>query len=54
MEFFFLKQELRARIIKRLEQKIKINDWIIMVLAMGGTILAAVAVSKFLKLLLIG
>jgi len=43
MEFFFLKQELRNRIVKRLENKIKINDWIAIVLAVSGTMLAVFA-----------
>lgn len=45
MEFFFLKYELRNRIVKRLETKIKINDWITMILALSGTLLASLAVS---------
>ena len=45
MEFFFLKLELRNRIVKRLENKIKINDWITMILALTGTFLAVAAVS---------
>jgi len=44
MEFFFLKQELRNRIIRRLEGKIKINDWIAMVLGISGTMFAVLAV----------
>lgn len=47
MEFFFLKAELRNRIVKRLESKIKINDWITMVLAITGTCLAVWAVNSF-------
>jgi len=49
MEFFFLKQELRNRIVKRLENKIKINDWIAMVLAVSGTMLAVFAVRLRIK-----
>jgi len=45
MEFFFLKVELRNRIVKRLERKIKINDWIAMILALSGTLIAVIAVS---------
>ena len=45
MEFFFLKTELRNRIVKRLEKKIKINDWIATILALAGTLTAVVAVN---------
>lgn len=45
MEFFFLKLELRNRIVKRLEKKIKINDWIAMILGISGTLIAVIAVS---------
>ena len=38
MEFFFIKNEFKQRIIKRLELKIKINDWISMILALTGTL----------------
>lgn len=49
MEFFFLKQELRNRIVKRLENKIKVNDWIAMILALSGTLFAVIAVSEIIK-----
>ena len=48
MEFFFLKLELRNRIVKRLETKIKINDWIAMVLGISGTLIAVIAVSPLI------
>lgn len=47
MEFFFLKLELRNRIVKRLEKKIKINDWIAMMLALSGTLIAVIAVTEY-------
>ena len=47
MEFFFLKTELRNRIIKRLERKIKINDWIVMILALTGALTAVLAVRNY-------
>ena len=45
MENFFLKAELRNRIVKRLESSLKINDWVTMILALIGTLLAVIAVN---------
>ena len=47
MEFFFLKAELRNRIVKRLENKLKVNDWVTMILALIGTLLAVIAVKQY-------
>lgn len=41
-----MKTELRNRIVKRLETKIKVNDWITMILALSGTFIAVSAVSQ--------
>jgi hypothetical protein len=42
METFFLKSEIRIKVMHKLEHKIKINDWIATILALAGTIISAV------------
>jgi len=49
MEVLFLNDNLKSNLRKQIQYQLKINDWIAMILGIGGTFIACIAVSLLTK-----